>query len=291
MSEDPQTTMADWFRNKINSKGTSIRKGWGGSGSFPSTECYPSPGQGHFLRAAPLLSRQLPALRLGDILHISSWSGFTSLPKSPWVHTDMAFCEWGGNKAFLWFEQKSSQSWRFRWCLRLSITHSVSWGWGKKKLLQGYKCFKAWSSVSNVKFKACWGRPDDVIGGKLQRCFKISLWFSSISQTFINCSCKFWKCWKSHASSPLQDCKVLIGAFLCAHSKKIHPTFPLLPSWRRKKHSFDKQKQDWRAWGRVSEKHKDEKDKRNLKGEVLYWRWWQKGGEKKFLEKKNENIR
>lgn len=49
----------------------------------------------------------------------------------------------------------------------VSITHSVSWSLGKKKLLQDYKCFKAWSSVSNVKFKACWGRPDDVIGGKL----------------------------------------------------------------------------------------------------------------------------
>lgn len=183
----------------------------------------------------------------------------------PVLHTDRGFSEWGGSTALGWTEiqpelkvQVVSET--------VSITHSVSWGLDKKKLLQGYKCFKAWSAVSNVKFKACWGRPDDVIGGKLQHCFKISLWFSSISQTFINCSCKFWKCWNSHASSPLQDCRVLIGAFLCAHSKKIHPAFPLLPSWRRKKHSFDKQKQEWRAWGRVSERHKDEKDKRNPKG-------------------------
>lgn len=167
----------------------------------------------------------------------------------------------------------------------VSIICSVSWGLDKKKLLQGNKCFKAWSSVSNVRLKACWGRPD---GGKLQHCFKISLWFSSISQTFINCSSKFWKCWKSHASSPLQDCKVLIGAFLCAHSKKIHPTFPLLPSWRRKKHSFDKQKQEWRAWGRLSERHKDEKDKRNPKGRSIILKMVADGGggERSFLKRK-----
>lgn len=61
MSEDPQTTIANSFWNKINSKDTSIRKRWRGSGNLPGTERYPSPWGWHFLRAAPLLSWQVPA--------------------------------------------------------------------------------------------------------------------------------------------------------------------------------------------------------------------------------------
>lgn len=291
MSEDPQTTIANSFWNKINSKSTPIGKGWRGSRSFPkypslALNATPALGGGNAHGAAmarPLLSglktfyvRSLPA-KLDSLLFWNlpgyTWTWFSVSQVAIWLSFDL-----NRNPARAKGIQVVSET--------ASITCSASWGLEREKLLWGYKGLKAWSRVSNVKIKACWGRPDNVISGKLQHRFKISCWFSSISQTSINCCCKFWKCWKTCASFPLQGFEVLIGAFLGVHSKKIHPTFLFLPPWRSKKHSFDKQKQEWRVWGRISERRKDEKDKRNPKGRSIILKMVADGEKRSFLKRK-----
>lgn len=123
MSEDPQITIANWFWNKINSKGTSTRKGWRNSGSFPGIECSPSPGRGHFLRIAPWLSWQMPDTCF------ETWRHFACTHfQLKWIHQsskvslgthrhDFLWVGWQYSFPLVWTE--SSQSWRFRWCLRL----------------------------------------------------------------------------------------------------------------------------------------------------------------------------
>lgn len=102
MSEDPQTTIADWVWNKINSKGTCIREGWRdwdpsqALNAAPALEGGTSSGLHH---CSPDWC-QIPALRLGDILHTFTSSWFSSLPKSPCVTHRQGFLWVGWQYSF-----------------------------------------------------------------------------------------------------------------------------------------------------------------------------------------------
>ena len=143
MSEDPQTTIANSFWNKINSKGTSIGKGGRGSRSFPqypslALNATPALGGGSAHRAEPLLSWQMPAAMAGPLLSGLKMFYIRSLPAKPdsllfWNLPGYTWTRFSVSRIAIWLSFDLNRNPARAKGVRVvsetaSVTCSVSWG-------------------------------------------------------------------------------------------------------------------------------------------------------------------